>query len=253
MAEDRRDDGADPGQLLSDLAGLRQRTRRNRHGYWFPLVLFGVLTAASTPLYIAGAARAAAQPSGEQTVSSAAPLLLGGSPGLNGFYIGWYWAAALAAGFLLTVLWYWLRARRAGVRTPARGYLITGIAATVLTVVLPPLTMHVHRLAILWAPFGDVWIRGTLGFLVIAAGLWVLARAERSRGLVIITALYTGVALVSSLYDVENILFRLGWNPGSSQFAWQLSGTLPDLLLPSAVLLIAGTGAFIVQHRRRPA
>ena len=44
---------------------------------------------------------------------------------------------ALVAGFLLTVLWYWRAARRAGVRTPSRGYLITGVVLTVLAVVLP--------------------------------------------------------------------------------------------------------------------
>ena len=69
-------------------------------------------------------------------------------------------------------------------------------------------------LFLVWAPIGDVWIRGTLAFLIIAVGLWVLARAERSPGLAVITLAYTAAALLASLYNVENILFRLGWNPG---------------------------------------
>jgi hypothetical protein len=243
--------GADPGELLSDLSRLRRRTRTARHGYWFPLLLFGVLTAAAAPLYLAAASVPAT--SGSYQVANTGPMLLSGlSPGPDGFYIGWYWTVALVIGFLLTVLWYRRRARQAGVRTPARGYLITGIVLTVLAVVLPPLSRYAWWLAILWAPIGDAWVRGTFGFLIIAAGLWVLVRAERSRGLAVIALIYTAAALLSSLYNIENVLFRLGWNPGNSPSAWSLS-TLPDVLLPAAVLLVAGLSAFFVQRRRRPA
>jgi hypothetical protein len=243
---------AEAGELLSDLSRLRRRTRTARHGYWFPLVLFGVLTGAATPIYLAGAASVPAT-SGSYQVVNTGPMLLGGmSLGTNGFYIGWYWTAALVIGFLLTVLWYRRRARQAGVRTPARGYLITGIVLTVLAVVLPPLSRYAWWLAILWAPIGDAWIRGTFGFLIIAAGLWVLVRAERSRGLAVIALIYTAAALLSSLYNVENVLFRLGWNPGNSASAWTLTA-LPDVLLPAVVLLVAGLAAFFVQRRRRPA
>ena len=134
--------------------------------------------------------------------------------------------------------------------TPARGYLITGVVLTVLVLVIPPLTMVVPALSWIWLPFGDVWIRGTLAFLIIAAGLWMLARAERSRALAVIALVYTGAALLSSLYNVENIVFRLGWDPGRSAFAWQLTA-LPNVLLPAAILLVAGCAAFLVQRARR--
>ena len=38
-----------PEELLSDLARLRRQARTARHAYWFPLVLFGLLTCASAP------------------------------------------------------------------------------------------------------------------------------------------------------------------------------------------------------------
>jgi hypothetical protein len=240
----------EPGPLLTDLARLRRQARAARHAYWFPLILFGLLTCGAAPLYVAAAAPPTA--SGAFTVGSW-PLLLGGRPiGMGTFYIGWYWAVALVGGYLLTLLWYRRHAGRAGVWTPARGYLVTGVVLTVLALAIPPLTRWLPVLSLAWQPFGDVWIRGTLAFLIIAIGLWVLARAERSRVLAVIALVYTGAALLASLYNVENILFRLGWNPGRSAFDWQLTA-LPNVLLPAAILLVAGCGAFLAQRTRRSA
>ena len=235
------------GQLLADLNRMRRQARTARHAYWFPLLLFGLLTCGAAPLYVVAAAP---PPASAVLTSGPGPILLGGMPigGLS-FYIGWYWAVALVGGYLLTLLWYRRHARRAGVWTPARGYLITGVVLTVLALAVPPLTMWLHPLGLLWLPLGDVWIRGTLAFLIIAIGLWVLARAERSRALAAIALVYTGAALLASLYNVENIVFRLGWNPRGT-FAWQLTA-LPNVLLPAAILLAAGCGAFLAQRTRR--
>ena len=82
-----------------------------------------------------------------------------------------------------------------------------------------------------------------------AVGLWALAWAERSGALAVIAAVYTATALLASLYNVENLLFRLGWNPAPGD--WDL--TLPNVLLPALVLLAAGAGAFAVQRRHRTA
>ncbi|HYA51549.1 MAG TPA: hypothetical protein VEG33_10290, partial [Streptosporangiaceae bacterium] len=239
--------GGEPGPLLTDLARLRRQARVARHAYWFPLVLFGVLTCGAAPLYVAAAAP---PPASGAYGAGSGPTLLGGTPGgAGGFYIGWYWTVALVGGYLLTLLWYRRHAGRAGVWTPARGYLITGVVLTVLAVAIPPLTRLLPGLSLLWLPLGDVWIRGTLAFLIIAIGLWVLARAERSRVLAVIALVYTGAALLSSLYNVENIVFRLGWNPRGS-LAWQLTA-LPNVLLPAAILLVAGCATFLVQRTRK--
>ena len=241
--------------LLGEMKVLRRRARAARHAYWFPLVLFGLLICLSVPFYI--------QPGGP---SGPAAQANGGAPGLpvlggfSGFlvhrYLGYYWLAALLAGLLLTLLWYRRNARRVGLQTPARGYVITVAVLTALALVIPPLSdVHsphwlswLQHLQVLWP--GDLVVRGTFPFVIIAVGLWALAWAERSRALAVIAAVYTGTALLASLYNVENLLFRLGWNPAPGD--WDLT-SLPNVLLPALVLLAAGAGAFAVQRRHRTA
>ncbi|HEY4854433.1 MAG TPA: hypothetical protein VII22_26910 [Streptosporangiaceae bacterium] len=241
----------EPGEVLRELAAVRRRTRSARHAYWFPLVLFGVLTCAAAPLYVSAATPPAGANAvmGGAAVVGGAPTVLGGMPaGGSGFYLGWYWLVALVGGYLLTLFWYRWHARRIGVETPARGYIATGVVLTVLVVLLPLLSHFVPFLGWLWP--GDLWIRGTFAFLIIAAGLWILARAERSVALAITAAVYTGAAVLVSLYNVENLLFRMGWNPSPGN--WSLT-VLPGILLPAVVLLVAGLAAFVAQRRIRSA
>jgi len=241
----------EPGEVLRELAAVRRRARSARHAYWFPLVLFGLLTCAAAPLYVSAAtppAGASATITGT-AVLGGTPTVLGGMPtGGSGFYLGWYWLVALVGGYLLTLFWYRRHARRIGVQTPARGYIATGVVLTALALLLPLLSQLVPFLRWLWP--GDLWIRGTFAFLIIAAGLWILARAERSVALAITAAVYTGAAVLVSLYNVENLLFRLGWNPGNGDSPLTV---LPGVLLPAVVLLIAGLAAFVVQRKIRRA
>jgi hypothetical protein len=235
-----------PAELLDEMALLRRRTRAARHAYWFPLVLFGVLICASAPLYIPPN-----QTSGTVTRPEPWMPLLGGFPGffVSG-YLGYYWLTGLFAGLLLTLLWYRRRARQVGLATPALGYIITIAVLTVLAFSLP-LLAHVgglHWLQRLWD--SNLVVGGKIPFLIIAVGLWALAWAERSWVLAVTSAAYTGAALLASLYNVENILFRLGWKPASGE---ELLTTLPGVLLPALVLLIAGACAFAVQRPHRVA
>jgi hypothetical protein len=246
--------GGDTG-MLGEMRALRRRTRAARHAYWFPLALLAVLTCASAPFYIhrmvPGAHGAVA------TGGLALPILGGMSGGLTQKYLGYYWLASLLVGLLLTLLWYRWNARRVGLATPARGYVVTVTMLTVLALAIPPLSWvrsphwlsWLRYLGALWPP-GDVIIRGTFPFVIIAVGLWVLAWAERSRALAVIAAAYTCTALLASLYDMQNVLFRLGWNPSPSE--WGLM-PLANLALPALVLLVAAAGAFAAQWRHRPA
>jgi hypothetical protein len=249
------DDGGDAA-LLAELSALRRRARTARHAYWFPLVLFGILTCASVPFYIQRTFLAGSAVFSD-SLGTQAPLLpvLGGASGVTTQQdLGYYWLAALLAGLLLTLLWYRRNARRVGLATPALGYVVTVAVLTLAALVIPPLSRvrsphwlsWLQHLSVLWP--GDLTIRGTFPFVIIAVGLWVLARAERSGALAVIAAVYTGAALLASLYDVENILFRLGWNPAQGE--WDLS-SVPNVLLPALVLLAAGAGAFAVQRRYR--
>jgi hypothetical protein len=238
----------DPAELAGELRALRRRARADRHAYWFPLVLFGLITCGAIPFYLQG------PPAGQFASNGPALPMLGGF--LAHRYLGYYWLVALLAGLLLTLLWYRRNARRVGLQTPARGYLITVAVLTALALAIPPLSQvrsphslrWLHHLQVLWP--GDLIVRGTFPFVIIAVGLWVLAWAERSRSLAVIAVSYTAAALLASLYDVENVLFRFGWNPGPGRLDLT---SLPNVLLPALVLLAAGAGAFAVQRRHRSA
>jgi multisubunit Na+/H+ antiporter MnhB subunit len=87
-----------------------------------------------------------------------------------------------------------------------------------------------------------------IAFLIIAAGLCVLARLERSPGLAVVAALHAGAAVLAAAYNVENLVFRLGWSPRGDQ--WRYTD-LPNVLLPALVLLVGGAIAAAVPLRKR--
>jgi hypothetical protein len=241
--------------LLREMAALRRQARTARHAYWFPLVLFGLLTCASFPFYL--------PPSGRRSSTGAAILaspvnpagrwlpFFGGAPGVEQGGLGYYWLAALLGGLAATLLWYRWHARRAGLATPAWGYLISTVVVTMAALAIPPLSLvrsprwlrFLHELRLLWP--GDLIMRGAFPFLIIAAGLLILAWAERSRALAITAAVCIPIALLESLYDLANIAARLGWNPPLTEEP--LLNVLPSGLF----LLLAGTAAFVWQRRRR--
>jgi hypothetical protein len=232
--------GGEPERLLAELTSLRRRTRSARHAYWLPLVLYGLLIGAAAPLYVQ---RQDPRPAGIGFPPGPQVQL----PGLGGYgdgYIAVYWLFALVAGFWLTALWYRRRGRQAGLLTSARGFVVVGVVVTAAIILLST----VPAAARLWP--GDLVIRGTFPLFVIAAGLFALAWAERSWALIVTAVLFTGGALLASLYDVENVLFRLGWTPGRSQLGLT---ALPNVLLPAIILLVAGLCSFPAQRPRRPA
>ena len=246
-----------PEQLLGELASVRRRTRLARHAYWFPLVLFGLLTCAAIPFYLLPEprkGRCVFAPPGHICRMRGVPAALG--PALPNGYLGgfggtsrsgtaFYWLAALLVGLAVTALWYRWRGARVGLRTPARGYLVIGIVLLVLALVIPVIADHDSHSPLRFLMPGDLLVRGTFPFIIIAVGLCALAWAERSIALTIIAATYFALSLVASLYDVENVLYRLGWNLGPPAVG------LPNVVLPALVLLLSGAGAWAVQRRHQ--
>ncbi len=232
---------ADPAELLGEMRAIRRRARLARHAYWFPLVLFGLLTCASVPFYLPPTRSGTypVRPPGPQFLQSG---YLGGF-GLTSYRgTAYYWLGAMLLGIAATVLWYRWRGGRIGLRTPARGFLITGLIIVALALLIP----LVSRGGVPLMP-GDLVVRGTFPFVLIGLGLCVLAWAERSAGLAVIAAVYLALALVASLYDIENVFYN--W------FGRSLGATvsvLPNVLLPALVLLLTGAGAWVVQRRFRP-
>jgi len=245
MAEVARGRGGH-SELLAQLSDLRCRARVKRQGYWFPLVLFGLLTCSSVPFYIQYVPKRA----GAVELTGGRPTLpvLGGAPAaMDGNYRGFYWLAVLLAALLVTQLWYWWHARRVGVATQARWYVITTATITLMALLIPVLAQvsALRALAILMP--GDLMVRGTFPFVIVAAGLLVLAWIERSLLLTVVGVVYAGAAVVASLYDVSNMIARMGWMLPPADEA------LPNVLLPAVVLVVGAAVALAVSRHQEPA
>src|SRR5215469_5153861 len=237
---------AGPAELLGEVRAIRRKARLARHAYWFPLVLFGLLTCASVPFYLPPVVRGSATygtgPPGPRFFQSA---YLGGLGFTSSRGTAFYWLGAMLLGIGATVFWYRWRGNRVGLRTPARGYPIAGLIIVALALLIPLASRGGGVGMFLIAP-GDLVVRGTFPFVLIGLGLCFLAWAERSVGLTVITVVYLALALLASLYDIENVFynwFGVGLGPTAS--------SLPNMLLPALVLLLSGAGAWVVQRRQR--
>jgi hypothetical protein len=237
------DGPAGPGELLGEVRAIRRRARLARHAYWFPLVVFGLLICASVPFYLP-----ATRPG--EYFGPPGPLFLQsgylGGFGISGYRgTAYYWLGAMLLGIAATVFWYRWRGNRVGLRTPARGYLITGLVIVALALLIPLAGPRGGGMFLIMP--GDLVGRGTFPFVLIGLGLCFLAWAERSVGLAVIAALYLALALLASLYDIQNVFYNwLGVSLGPT------ASVLPNVLLPALVLLLAGAGAWVVQRRYRP-
>ena len=250
------DSAARPGELLGEVRAIRRRARLARHAYWFPLVVFGLLICASVPFYLPPSrSKFVRLPHSHRLVRASLYLVPPGPRFLQSGYLGgfgilssrgtaYYWLGAMLFGIAATVLWYRWRGNRVGLRTPARGYLITGLIIVALALLIPLAGRGGGMLLIM--P-GDLVVRGTFPFVLIGLGLCFLAWAERSAGLAVIATVYLALALLASLYDIQNVFYNwFGVSLGPT------AGSLPNVLLPALVLLLAGAGAWVVQRRYRP-
>jgi len=126
---------SEPTDLLTDLRSLRRRTRNDRHGYAFTLLLFGVLILLAPLLYTASPDPDFSADGFDAKVSGSNPLvqIFRTTPGFTDpahpTLIAWYWLAVLVVGFGATAWWYRRRAARVGVETDIRGLLVAGVAA----------------------------------------------------------------------------------------------------------------------------
>ena len=243
-------DSAQAKAWIDDVSELQSRTRRARRGLWFPLILFGLVILASTPLYVNPTITPTAAfltpdvPSSPSTFTGN-----GGDSGLLGFSPGGmfsfsplmvtvFWLVAGPMGYVLTAGFYWLQARRRGVATSIRAYVLTGLGLFALLVAIstPLIPVPVH---------GNLLVRGLTPLLAVALGLFVLARVERSWALLAFAVPFLALCVTANLYDMENVVYRLGL--GSA-------GPEVNVIVVGSVLLLAGVvfGLAAVRQRRRP-
>lgn len=229
------DAGVDPRQALADVARLRARTRRDSHGWWFPLVLFGALVLAAAPLYWGG------QPPQDGSItdpfSIALVMAFAGVVTAQPISLAVHWSIALVAGFVGSGLWYRRHTRRVGLRRPVTAFVLTGLVVMVGLLVLQ--SVPVVGLALFYVSF-----RGTSAVTVIAVSLFVLARLERSRALLVFAVGFLGVAVLVGTYDVENLIEEAGVPYGD----W---GPATPVLVAGTVLLAGGLAGRLTGPRRR--
>lgn len=213
-------EASDPAQAkawIDDVLVLQSRTRRARRGLWFPLVLFGLVILASTPLYVdaaTGTPPIAAFLTPDVPSSSTTGTGGGGYGGLLGYFTGGmftfsplkvtvFWLVAGPLGYVVTAGFYWLKARRRGVATSSRAYVLTGLGLFALLVATSTPVIPVP------VP-GDLTIRGFTPLLAVALGLFVLARVERSWALLAFAVPFLALTVAANLYDMVNVAYRLG-------------------------------------------
>ncbi|HEY7879411.1 MAG TPA: hypothetical protein VID31_01120 [Streptosporangiaceae bacterium] len=244
-----------------------------RPGYWLPLTLCGLLLAGGVALYAVithwtglGPGISAGPGHSVSVLIYVSPLRYFPPPtsiftlgrviyGPSFYYVGWYWAVALAAVFLFIVLWYRRPGRRPErLRRPGRGYLVTAIALLVLALALPLLTQALPVLAWVW--LRSPWVEGIPALLIIMVGLGALARAGRNRALAWLTAAYAVVVLLVTAWLAATPEGPFQWQPILVGEPLSFSPVYA-LLLPAAVLVTAGVAALCLGHRpgwrgRRP-
>jgi hypothetical protein len=239
---------ADATELLGSVDDARGRTRRDRHGFWFPLVVFGLLTLLSAPLYWQYPISIGHIPKGTATYSGGGISFPGN--GLDpyfwtngpGRWVTYYWTAALILGYFVTVLFYRRRAVRVGISQRLWPTLLIGVGVLGLVLwandILRPTSPGI------WMS-GDLWGRGTVSLLILSLGLLTLAISERSTWYELYSLGFIGLALLSSLYNVSNLFDRIGVG-GSFKGRGE---ELPNLILPGAYLLLGGLVCWVLQRR----
>lgn len=226
-------------------------------GYWLPLLLSGLFLVGTMPL-------TSYRPWTAGSYSYTYSLLAA-------YGQGWFWTLGSAAVFLLSAAWYRWRGRHPGTRTPVQGYLVTGLMLTILGSGIPALSDALTGPSSRRFGTWGLWLInqfdvGIVTLLIIATGLWLLARAERSRAAAIIAAVYTVTAiLVAAAANTATALAPSWAYPSGGPYLVRPSPRLgsafvvfspwpqPAMLLPAAVLLLAGLGTLVAPRLPRKA
>lgn len=258
----------DPKGLLTELSDLRKRARVDRHGYWLPFLLFGLITLGATPFYAPEYCRktgACPWSSSDEpwlyrwlhpTGKLSPPVLGYQDPGVA---VDIYWIVALLCGYLAVVWWYRWRAAQVGVETPTRLYAQVTIFLLVLPLVGVPVLSMLFFGRVGWqialpitvvAIVAATWRMRSVGFtisvlvlfglahfitaypygpmFVLAAGLAGLAYLERSAVCTVTVAIFTATVLFVN----EANRFGFFWPYEVENYA--------STALPALVLLIGG-------------
>ncbi len=234
-------DSGDARRALAEVTGLRRHTRRARQAFWFPLIVFGLLTLAAATQYVQPRPPQFSNTDTVITVSSHGRQIshnwynmLGGFQA-NAPSIALFWLIGIPTAYVMTAVFYLWWSHRRGVSTNWRLYALSGTCAFAL------LTCLTWAWRVLPDGAADLLIRGALPLVSIAAGFGVLALVDRSIALGAVSAGLLGLAFTANLYDMENITYRLGLH--------RAAGTAVNVYIFGGVLLLAGIVFGLVEAR----
>jgi hypothetical protein len=197
-------------ELLGSIGRVSRVARRARHGYWFPLLLFGLIILATLPLY-----KPPAEPASGKIFSDRLTVSLGYYDASHPWGVALFWITAVPLGYIATATYYRLRARRTGIQGRIWPYVVGGLVLFTLLVMTTPgisQVFHVPGFLTHWRRYvPNLFIRGLTPILVIALGFFVLARVERSWVMGGIASVFLAIALGANLYNMSNLFQRLDW------------------------------------------
>ena len=224
--------------LLNEVARVRRRTRRDRHAYWPPMLLLGVLilaapliygqtvpqpklgvfTAVSTPIWRipgTGLAYAPLQLFGPRFVLVADPTA-----------VALYWLCVVVLGIAATMVWYRWRGSRVGLETPTRTFVLVGIAGLLYLLGILPLVAT----AVMFPLFGyfsalGIWLSAAI-FVVTAVPSALALRGHERRPIWRDALGWAGMAI--ALLSASSLLFYAS-----------IEGFAPVLVIAVALLVLA--------------
>ncbi|MER5668611.1 hypothetical protein [Streptomyces mirabilis] len=236
-----------PHEVLAGLGELTRKVRAAQRGTWFPLLLLGVLMLGGIlvsrftfqSLTVPCPATDPAAGAGCTVVTQATQ----GSPV--------YWPVGIALAYAATAFFYIRRSRNRGVGTPVRPYILTGIA---LLGVVAATSFWSTRHGIprpgepldFWGlhldPSSEMtrFLERLMGnATAVGLPLLVLSWVERSRVLLLLTAVYLAIELVP---------LSTGWSGIPFTSPWFF---LPHYAVPGVLLLLGALGFGLAELPRR--
>lgn len=246
----------DATTLLDDIRTLRERVRRDRRGYAFPLFLFGALILLAPLCYVRAEVVLSDLPEEFELVPI--PVDEGPFPQFIPIFasdlrypglIGWYWVLTIVVGLAATGWWYRRRARRLGVETDTRLPFVVAGAALAGFLLVQPLLGTILAEAGFYSLYSEPEVNLPILFgsaaLSVAALTWC-GRPQRTDRLrlagMFAGALFASVAVASvgvymihgysALLAVAVLLLVLAWAERSV-----LLGVIGTLFTGSALLV----------------
>jgi hypothetical protein len=217
-----------------------ERFSRSRAYLWVPVVLAGAVAVGAAPFTAEHhPPLPPGQTSGFFTLANDSPYA---PPGWR-TSLALYWLLAGAGAYLLSALVVTRGDRLLG--RPVRLQRWTfGLVVLVIGFwgLSPSLARLLHLPVLPPAQIGDLTIRGNQALLCVAAGLMVFGAVRRQSGLLAFAVLFTAVALLANLYDIEN-QFPAALFPNNSSI-WESSEEV-NVVVAGLVLLVgaaAGIG-----------